>query len=139
MKTAVFQTLKRKWISNFTLIVWVNSMPMRFWSRHGRGNSWTWSGFLSELWILSRLNNCKEPMVGETQPIWISFPVATKSLLSLWPHVMAETGNCNKNTQWKNCTQQIQGGHVLFAWPPCIQYWDKFCKIYENIPSRHFL
>lgn len=88
---------------SITLIVWVNSMPMRFWSRHGSGKSWTWPAFLSELWILRRLSNCKEAMDEETQPKWISFPVATKSLLSLWPHVIDETGNCKIKHKGQNC------------------------------------
>ena len=79
-----------------TLMVWVKSIPIRFWSLQGSGKSWTWSAFFSELWIFRRLNSCKDPIVGETHPMWISFPVATKSLLSLWPHVIAVTGNWKK-------------------------------------------
>ena len=103
----------------FTLIEWVKSEDMRLFRRHGSGRQSTSKESRSVLWILSRQSSWREGIFFDIQPMWTCkqgriveivsapkivlmsttvkyflltwVPVATKSLLSLWPHVRAVT------------------------------------------------
>ena len=87
-----------------TRTVGVNNMPIKFCILQGKGSFSTWLLFSRVECTFNLLNNWRDPIWGETQPTWIWFPVATKSLLSLCPQVIAVTGLWNwKKIRWFLC------------------------------------
>lgn len=82
-----------------TLIVCEKSLETSCCIRNGSGSVATClSPPCSRLYTWRLQSNCNEAMRIDTHAMWTTQPVATNSLLSLWPHVNAVTGNCTEYT-----------------------------------------
>ena len=100
--------------ANITFIECVNRLDMRLLRRQGSGRQSTSAESPSVLCIFRRQRSCREGIFLEIQPIWTWrsmscccctlncllawVPVATNSLLSLWPQVKAVTALCTNYT-----------------------------------------